>query len=674
MPESPSSLQISATIPQSFIVEALGGPQHPTALLDRLPDALYHKAPESHLVRLLYALLGPAGVGKLSKQYLESRLAFEEMGVELFDLDAFFGDPFAFGRILEESYDENAGDLLSSEVQERLRARDARYRNRALDFLGAVRLGNSPEGMRLAARAGLGHDVEIVENYTYLYDLHSDQPRGLPYYGRTSSTEEMIVLPRQEISRSEVQTITIYGTPTGGYLTLLFNGRTCDDPAFQNIPYNAPARGSWDLTDPENPVLDTVGVQEVLEAHLDIGPGNVRVSGGPGPTNPWVVEFIGALSSRDVPEISFYGDPNESLTGGDPLRTAVVTTSVGGLDASNEIVTVSPRDQYHLQQALDRLRAVTTIPSIADSSGLRSYQRIAGMHATSELVEVVRYVTGSAAVKWPALDGTHWIERNVEREAPRSFAVPKQHYQGFHNITGVSAYTDAALVDSAAYEAGVISDDYRSEHIGPFHPAQTAVYNALVHDRTTLHFKAGRAPADYPEQPIVTGQNALGDVALIQGVYPIDYVGLAGVPTIQYKDEQFWASIERVEGTDYLEIDLGSVQVVNFLAFETLRKPLQITIAYDRLDQAPRRSFVDVTPSAPDYPSLVGFGPDAGWTYLEFDFSDVTGNPIYTRYLRVQIDRRTSATDPFLFDVARNIANPWSVEIKNLRLGRNVSN
>jgi hypothetical protein len=665
-------VQITTTIPQSFIIEALGGPTHPTALLDRFPDAIYLKSPESHLVRFVYALLGPAGVGKLAKDYLEARLVLEEIGIELFDLDGFFGDPFSFGRIFDEYYDEPATDLLSSDAQERIRARDSRYRNRALDYLGGVRLGNSPTGMRIVAKAGLGHDVELVENYKYLYDLHSDQPRGYPYFGQTASIMEMIVLPRQELSRSEVQIITIYGSPTGGYLTLTYNGRTDDPVDFVTVPHDAPARGDWDVSNPSAPVLIMPGVQEVLEAHRDIGKGNVRVSGGPGPDNPWVVEFIGDLSSRDVPEIEIYGDdPNKGLTGGDPLSTADVATTVGGVDSSNEIVSIAARDLHHLQEAVDRIKAVTTIPTVASASGTRSVQRVNRVFATSELIEVVRYVTGNPAVPWPALDATHWIQRNVEREAPRPFSVAKQHYQGFHSPVALQAYTDDALQDPALYETGTVAGDVRSEHIGQFHPAQTALYSALIHDDSDLRFTADRAPADYPEQPVVGRLNTAGDVPLILGIYPIDYANLAGVPVIRYRDEQFWASRERTSGDDYLEIDLGSVQVVNFLAFETLRKPVELTIACDRLDQAPRRIFDDVVAASENYPSLVGYTGDAGWTYLEFHFG---ADPIYTRFLRVKLSRRILTPVPFLYDEQRGVANPWSVEVKNLRVGRNVSN
>jgi hypothetical protein len=679
MAETSGAPQISASVPQDFIIEALGGPEHPAGSLDRFPDSLYHaKSPESHLVRFMYALLGPVGAGRLSKDYLEARLALEELGLELFDLDGFFGDPFAFGRLLEESYDEDTSSTLDSEARALIAARDAQYRSRALDYFGGVRLGNSPAGMRLVAKAGLGHDVDIIENYKFLFDTHSDDPQGYRYFGQTTSTEEMIVLPRQEISRSEQQTITISGSPTDGEFTLGFNGRGTpdmpygpapDDANFQPLEFDAPALTVYDLTDPANPVPVKLGVQECLEAHPDIGSGNVRVTGGPGPDTPWVVTFMGNLAGRDVPTISIVG---QSWTGGDPDTTISVTTTRGGLDASEEVVEVGPREQYHLQQALDRIKAVTTIPTVAPAAGTRTAQPTNVSYSSSEFIEVVRFVTGNAAVTWPPVSGTSWVESLAEKEAPRAWGSGRHHYQGFHDVSAVKSYTDVAL-DDPDYESGVIPLEHTSEHVGLFSPAQKVLYPPLQTTDSDLRYTADRATADYPEQPLITGTDGSG-LPLIMGIYPVSYARLPGVPQVRYRDEQFWASRERPEGSDYIEIDLGSVVAVNFLAFETLRKPLDIDIAYDFLDQTPRRKFLPVTPdTALAYPDHVGFAREAGWTYLEFHFGDVTGAPIYTRYLRLGLSRRLDTNEPFLYDVARGIQEPWSVEVRNLRVGRNVT-
>lgn len=106
---------------------------------------------------------------------------------------------------------------------------------------------------------------------------------------------------------SEAQTVTITGTPTGGTVTLTYNGQTT-----ANIAYNAAASA----------------VQTALEALSNVGSGNVTVTGGPGPGTAWVVTFGGALAAKDVVAMT----ATSALTGGSAPAIAV-TTSTAGVNA-----------------------------------------------------------------------------------------------------------------------------------------------------------------------------------------------------------------------------------------------------------------------------------------------------------------------------------------------------
>jgi hypothetical protein len=67
-------------------------------------------------------------------------------------------------------------------------------------------------------------------------------------------------------------------------------------------------------------------------------------------------------------------------------------------------------------------------------------------------------------------DSTHWIETDVEKQAPRIKDDRQHHYVGFHDITAVTAYTDLAQFDPN-YEADQsILANYPSEHGGPYSP------------------------------------------------------------------------------------------------------------------------------------------------------------------------------------------------------------
>ena len=87
-----------------------------------------------------------------------------------------------------------------------------------------------------------------------------------------------------------------------------------------------------------------------------------------------------------------------------------------------------------------------------------------------------------------------------------------------------------------------------------------------------------------------------GPEPLVNSVYPAIYRELAtsvGQPPTE--TAPFWSSTERLEGIDFLEIDLGTVQAVNFLTFEQSQKPFEIAVAYDLLDAAPDKRFIPMT-------------------------------------------------------------------------------
>ncbi|MFJ2279233.1 hypothetical protein ACIOEZ_34355 [Streptomyces sp. NPDC087866] len=112
--------------------------------------------------------------------------------------------------------------------------------------------------------------------------------------------------------RSEVQTVTVTGGPTGGTYTLTFSGQTT-----AGIPYNATA----------------AQVKSALEALSNVEVGDVAVSGGPHPGTAVVVTFGGQYLGDDVSQMTASA---ASLTGGtSPAVTVATTTAGGGASASD---------------------------------------------------------------------------------------------------------------------------------------------------------------------------------------------------------------------------------------------------------------------------------------------------------------------------------------------------
>ena len=110
---------------------------------------------------------------------------------------------------------------------------------------------------------------------------------------------------------SETQRVAITGSPTGGTFKLKFGGQTT-----AAIPFNATA----------------AQLDSFLEALSSIGPGNVTVSGGPGPGTPFDVTFTGSLAKQDVSAMTL---ANKSFTGGSAPNVAITTTTNGAAPVFN---------------------------------------------------------------------------------------------------------------------------------------------------------------------------------------------------------------------------------------------------------------------------------------------------------------------------------------------------
>ncbi len=104
---------------------------------------------------------------------------------------------------------------------------------------------------------------------------------------------------------TEVQTLTITGTPAGGTFKLRFRGYNTTA-----LNYNATA----------------AEVDAALELLPTIGTGGVTCSGGPLPGTPVVVTFAGQLASQNLPTISVV---DSALTGGTTPAAAVAVTTQG---------------------------------------------------------------------------------------------------------------------------------------------------------------------------------------------------------------------------------------------------------------------------------------------------------------------------------------------------------
>jgi hypothetical protein len=534
------------SIPQSYFLEALISTSLPSKYLDNFSEDIYNTSPDSRFYKFLYSLLGAAGLGQLKINYFYARLQFEEHGLNLNQLDKFYGNPLRFGRSTDELYTDDYKGLLSKEAWDELKSSDQSYKTRTSDYMAAARMGPTPEGMRLAAKSGLGHDAQIVENYKSIFNEHTDQ---------------------------------------------VFD---------YNFVPTARSNGTYNLE--EFTVL-----------------------------------------------------PNDNQ--------------------STEITEIDSEIQHLIKSATDNLKPINTIQTIQTGLATTDVVQTRATLASSEFHQTVRLVTGAENVPWPttadssnAFNSIYWIESGVEKQAPRSQDDFQQHYQGFHKPKSITA---------------------SSQHIGQFNTSFVKKipflsYASSVQSKPNeFKWEAKYALADYPEHLTVTTKNANTNANLINYSYPADYLGLEGVPTIKYDPNTFWASQENLpETSDTLIIDLGEEKAVNFILLEALGLPISISIEYDAkglidTNKNPQTEYKAVTLD-PLYPTNhVDYNPNTlnKWNSASYIFTDANKKLIFTRFIKITFTKNTTTNydgSKFLFDYTTNVQRPWSVIIKNLRLGRNV--
>lgn len=187
---------------------------------------------------------------------------------------------------------------------------------------------------------------------------------------------------------------------------------------------------------------------------------------------------------------------------------------------------------------------------------------------------------------------------------------------------------------------------------------------------------------------------------LVNDSYALDYFSLDGVTQIKAPDQLWWASKQRYAAvnpddhtkylaidkggnrtSEYLEIDLGQVQPMNFISMNILKAPTKITIEYDAIsavdaisgegDLEDNHAWVHVKPQpgAPfDNHILYQAQHKNPWHTAEFYFTDPKGNMVVTQFLRIRFARQ---------DVDWPVKNAkpfrWPIMVRNFRSTRYIA-
>lgn len=142
------------------------------ATYDRLahfPEDLYDLRPESHLVRLLKAMLGEGGVGQLRKRYLLAQLEQALDSTHFYDLDRFYGALFGARRgVLGALPVDPMTEVATPDGWDEIQSYDAKFRERVIKLAKAITLGGTPMGMQALAEALTGVECSIYEVWSIL--------------------------------------------------------------------------------------------------------------------------------------------------------------------------------------------------------------------------------------------------------------------------------------------------------------------------------------------------------------------------------------------------------------------------------------------------------------------------------------------------------------------------
>lgn len=144
----------------------------------------------------------------------------------------------------------------------------------------------------------------------------------------------------------------------------------------------------------------------------------------------------------------------------------ITMSDIGWTDSRREFVivprtpTITQADRRRVARLLDKLRPITTVPTVITSSPLRSVVTVADTASSSDNFYVKRLVSGRTDINWPAVNLAegYWIESNVTKEAPTFAWMDRSESVTFLTVVTAQAST---------------------EHVGGFNSTQRQLFGHL---------------------------------------------------------------------------------------------------------------------------------------------------------------------------------------------------
>lgn len=183
-------------------------PTNREGYLAGLPEEIYSKDRSSHMVRIMDAVCGGAGVGAARNHLMLKRLQTNLEETHYGDLDELYGRAFGFRRLESESYPYNPkSQLLTAEEMDEVETKDAMYRARINKYMLAFQYGGTAYGIKLAAESACAKQCSVLEAWKFYEGVNvddGDQAALTPgFYNQANYNEYIIVVDDDEVTEAD---------------------------------------------------------------------------------------------------------------------------------------------------------------------------------------------------------------------------------------------------------------------------------------------------------------------------------------------------------------------------------------------------------------------------------------------------------------------------------------
>lgn len=175
-------------------------PRSTTLRMAHLDEYVYSGGPSTILYKLMDAMCGSSGAGRLIQEIFMSRANGALTTISFRELDYIFGHMNLVSRASSESYPYDPGSqMLTTDQWDEVKVKDQWFRARIKAYFDAIGTGGTPLGVRKCVFAALGVDADVYETWRYAdgFGLGPGFTYGRGPAG--SARNEVVIRPHKDV-------------------------------------------------------------------------------------------------------------------------------------------------------------------------------------------------------------------------------------------------------------------------------------------------------------------------------------------------------------------------------------------------------------------------------------------------------------------------------------------